>query len=251
MNTSAFKLINRTESAQLCERLQREAAQWGAEWLSRELPSPRVSAMPLATAELANEGKWTVYRDRAEGAAVAVTSHETSLRLRLSGTMDIKSADDATLHQLEVRAIAALLGALTRANSTGSMPEQGDYQRRGSGYVLLHCVFDDALSLHVLLWPQTVNAWLESISRAAPVRSPGLASRRDALGERTVTLEVLAGAAEISFDELRALSAGAVIKLDRTLDQPFDIQLDGGERIGAGHLGLHGRARAVQIIKTN
>jgi flagellar motor switch protein FliM len=61
----------------------------------------------------------------------------------------------------------------------------------------------------------------------------------------------MAGEAELVLDELRGLSEGVVIKLDRRLDQPLSVRLTGDGVVCTGHLGSNGSQRAVQVIAKN
>jgi len=67
-----------------------------------------------------------------------------------------------------------------------------------------------------------------------PVLSPGSGARTPALGERLdlvghvkVKLSIALGGAEISIDKLFSLTPDDVITLDRSVDAPVDIILNG------------------------
>jgi flagellar motor switch protein FliN/FliY len=55
--------------------------------------------------------------------------------------------------------------------------------------------------------------------------STSLGDRLDLVGHVTVTLTVSLGSAQLSVEELFALSNGAVIALDREVDAPVDVRI--------------------------
>ena len=81
---------------------------------------------------------------------------------------------------------------------------------------------------------------LEPHSAGAPLLPPRLAPFA---GVKT-TVNVVAGRAEASVGELLALKEGAVLSLDRAVDAPFDVVLDGtvlarGQLVAVGeHFGV-------------
>ena len=63
-----------------------------------------------------------------------------------------------------------------------------------------------------------------------------------------VTLEVRLGEASLTVAELFALRAGALLKLDRQVDEPVDILLN-GKLIAAGQLAVMGDHLGVRITE--
>lgn len=252
MGTKPFKLINRTESQHLCERLRHDTEQWANDWLSGDVGDVRVTAKPNATLK---GYRWTVHTGPENiGAAVGVVAKDDSLVRRLAalGDSDDTKTVETLLREIETSAIDALLGSLIDSadNKAADIPRSDEYLAPGNGYFFARCEFGDTLELSVLLWPGTVRAWLEKeLPRTA--RRLGTVSRLNALDTQTVTMEIIAGEAELALDELRGLSAGVVIKLDRRLDQPLPVRLTGDGIVCVGHLGSNGEQRAVQVATKN
>lgn len=63
-----------------------------------------------------------------------------------------------------------------------------------------------------------------------------------------VALEVKIGAAAVSVAELFALKAGSVLALDRDVEEPVEIFLN-GRRVAAGHLAVAGDKLGVRITE--
>lgn len=76
----------------------------------------------------------------------------------------------------------------------------------------------------------------------------GLAPNLDMLKHVEVTLEVKVGAATLSVAELFALKAGNVLELDRDVEEPVDILLN-GKRVAVGHLAVAGDKLGVRITE--
>ena len=96
----------------------------------------------------------------------------------------------------------------------------------------------------VLVWLAVPAAVLAPATRASLM--PPRPSERaptpiaEALSERTVRLEVVLGTARLGLAELRGLSAGDVLLLDRPLAEPASLQLAPGGRVAA-------RAHLVEV----
>jgi flagellar motor switch/type III secretory pathway protein FliN len=200
--------------------------------------------------------RWTARAaSDALGAAVGALAKDDALLRRLAAftdTEDTKAAE-SMLREIETSAVGALLQPLAESKDgkSADIPRPEEYSAPGSGYFFARCQIGDTLELGVLLWPGTVRRWLEK-DAPKPARMPGnTVSRSSALDTQTVSVEIVAGEAELVLEELRGLSEGVVIKLDRRLDQPLSVRLVGDGVVCAGHLGSNGSRRAVQVIAKN
>ena len=85
---------------------------------------------------------------------------------------------------------------------------------------------------------------LPELHRHAGPDAPLLPSRLDLFAGVKASVSVLAGTASASVGELLSLKEGAVLQLDREVDAPFDVVLDGrvlarGQLVAVGeHFGL-------------
>lgn len=68
---------------------------------------------------------------------------------------------------------------------------------------------------------------LPVLSPGASVGAPPLGERLDLVGHVKVKLSIALGSAEISIDKLFSLTPNDVITLDRSVDAPVDIILNG------------------------
>lgn len=254
MGTMPFKLINRTESQQLSERLQREVSRWAAEWLC-DVGHVQATVVVEIADEALQGMRWHVRRrEGGVGVAVGIVA-DASLLDRLLGVADMVSdgAADSVARHLEDAATNSLLATLIGNvdGERGELPSLDEMRVKGSSYLLACCRIDDTFELRLILWPQTVRTWLGQPTPHSVDRGQIAASRLDALDVQTVAVEVVAGEVEIAFDEFRALCEGVVIKLDRGLDQPLQVRLIGDGVLCAGHLGFNGERRAVQVSTTS
>jgi flagellar motor switch/type III secretory pathway protein FliN len=249
VGTVSFKLINRSESQRLCDRAASQLQRWSQEWLSGELGAPHVTTQSEVSSD---EVRWVARAATdGRGAAIGLPSIE-SLQQRLTASLEFfKPTHSPLFRELEEAAILSLGHSLVGTEGeVVTFPSTQDIQAPGSGYVLLRCGFEDDFALHLLLWPKTVEEWL--VDGGVQTRRPRVSvSRMEALDSQTVRLEVLAGEAEIAFEEFRSLCEGVVIKLDRQLSQPMQLRLVGDGVVCAGHLGVSEDRRAVQIVTSD
>lgn len=89
-----------------------------------------------------------------------------------------------------------------------------------------------------------INVWVpksflavDSEELLQPDGAPQPISRHQALAERSVSLYVTLGEAEITIEELGNLKVGDVIGLDKSLDEPLSMERSGTETKFTGYLG--------------
>ncbi len=75
----------------------------------------------------------------------------------------------------------------------------------------------------------------------------GLSSLAKALHSEWVTVEAIAGEAELTIEELRSLSVGDVLKLDHRINQPLQLCVRGGGAVCGGRLGTSKGHTAIQL----
>jgi flagellar motor switch/type III secretory pathway protein FliN len=250
MSTRSFKLVNRSESQRICDRLSVHVTHWSEQWLSGTSAAPDV--LPQKDGGSFDRHAWTV-RCNADGAgaAIGLPMNDSSIRQRLSGVSGL-NMDDAVFTELEREAVSSLLTSLHTAdeNDIDRMPSSEAFDAPGSGYVLCLCRLRDVADFYVLLWPATVQAWLSDVTAKTSAKRVSV-SRMDALDAQTVKIDVVAGEAEVAFEDFQSLSEGVVIKLDRRLDQPLLIRLVGDGVVCSGHLGFNEERRAIQVVSTD
>ena len=86
------------------------------------------------------------------------------------------------------------------------------------------------------------------LSDIEPVGTVSLAPNLDMLKHVSVSLEVKIGQASVSVAELFKLHAGSVLVLDRDVDEPVEILLN-GKTVAAGYLAVSGDQLGVRITE--
>jgi flagellar motor switch/type III secretory pathway protein FliN len=112
--------------------------------------------------------------------------------------------------------------------------------------VAVTCGFEGVLAIHLRVETATIEACLGASTLPSP---RGLAGGRlsDALRAERVTLEAVLGEAELSAAELMSVRVGDVLKLNRALHEPLELQVRGGGVVCGARLGLHGGRTALQL----
>jgi flagellar motor switch protein FliN len=82
----------------------------------------------------------------------------------------------------------------------------------------------------------------------SPVGRPVLPANLQLLKHVEVKLEVKIGQVSLTVEELFALRAGSQLKLDRLVDEPVDILLN-GQVIAAGQLAVMGEHLGVRVTE--
>lgn len=78
-----------------------------------------------------------------------------------------------------------------------------------------------------------------------------LVSRASSVGNYVTRLEVTAGKAELTLQDIALLEVGDVIPLDTTVQAPFFVRTAEGVSIATAHLGLYGTHKAIKFIDDN
>lgn len=90
---------------------------------------------------------------------------------------------------------------------------------------------------------------LEPLPEGKPDGKPVLSSVLPFLGSVKVRLSVRVGGAEVSVSELLKLERGAVLSLDKGVDEPLDVLIDGFV-VARGTLVAVGEQFGVRITET-
>jgi flagellar motor switch protein FliN/FliY len=86
------------------------------------------------------------------------------------------------------------------------------------------------------------------LTEVEPLGSVALLPNLDMLKHVNVTLEVKIGQAVLSVAELFQLKSGSVLVLDREVEEPVDILLN-GKPIAAGYLAVSGEHLGVRVTE--
>jgi flagellar motor switch/type III secretory pathway protein FliN len=121
-----------------------------------------------------------------------------------------------------------------------------DWSREARAWILNVRALGNGRSFTVLL----SAARIEALAPARNVAPPdSMASRREAIGENTVSLRAVVGEASMSVNELADLALDDVLVLDQRLGEPVTlVSPASGTAVTAGNLGRSGARRAVKIV---
>lgn len=257
MNARRFRLYGDSEIARITQGLQSAVDGWAEEWLVSVRPQVQVDRNSYAVTDPAWQWRATDTTDvSANGIAVGCQANWIrAVKLLLTGIPDggdpaggiAPGVGDALLTAL-IDTVAGVSGRVaTPSSRLVPMPVlDADLSRPGSGCLGAEVVLTAGATLRLVLWPELLERWLGDMPAGLPHDLP-LVPVQQGLEVQSVTLEVIAGSAELSLTELQSLAAGDVIRLDRRLADPLAVLFDGEQQVAAGHLGaLQGR-RSVQL----
>ena len=88
----------------------------------------------------------------------------------------------------------------------------------------------------------------QELTEAVEPHTAGMVPNLDILKHVEVTLEVRIGEATLSVAELFSLKAGSVLTLNRDIDEPVEVLLN-GKIVAAGHLAVSGERLGVRITE--
>lgn len=131
-------------------------------------------------------------------------------------------------------AIETALGIVGDRPATNAIPADA------SGGVALISDQSGARVLHLAISSRALIPFCKRSLAPAPRARRPLKDLASALSPTEVVVEASLGRAEVSLDDLRSISPGDVIVLDRALDQPVEIHIKGA----GGHVA---QARLIEI----
>lgn len=210
---------------------------WSGRWLARR--RLRVSALEIVggAAKVENQG-WLVFRAGvavACGAAAASRLTNWALDLR-SDLLEPTAADQELLAAFRGRMLDDLLQtietALDVAGSRRPAPDSVKDPFGPTGGVLAALSDDRGSALLQLAIP--LRMVMPLCQAALPARSRNtapLSSLREAMNAETVKVEATLGAAEIPLQELRRLTTGDIIVLDRRIGDLIDLSVCESEEV--------------------
>lgn len=251
MSVKDFWLVNEGERRELSAGIESAFSRWHEEW-SATMPGTW-HVQSADTAVVAKEAyRWLV----------AVAENELLVALGIPSNWglesvfvgaevrDTKSTDIA--HELEAAALRALLQVLLEELKINGVVEPAfrEHIDISSGET---SIFNACCSIAVGATPIMVKFYSPAMSMSLPRSSrpaksdTALTTVRRALESHSVCIEVIVGEAELMLQEIRSLTAGDVIPLDRCIDDPLKIVFSGDGAVGAGYLGISDDRKAVQL----
>lgn len=256
MGIRAHKIINRSERALIERRLLEGLREWGERYAIVPLaPTCRIrpaeekaddSVPPVATwwrceqsgvqvLALGLPGDWpaTLCRLLLPASVLEGGAHPVSSLLRSLGVELLQELGET------------LLDALREAKPTARRQWREEPPATPPS-VAVTCELAGVLTVQLRLETATIEACLGANTPPLP-RSLPKGRLSDALRGERVTLEAVLGKAELSAAELMSVRVGDVLKLNRALHEPLELQVRGGGVVCGARLGLHVGRTALQL----
>ena len=254
MAVRSFFMINRSDREFLTERVRSAIMRWQQEWCADDTQAVEAACHESDPSGFPSNVEWhrgTWDRDMAVSVALADSE---ALMPALIGPLHEAKQESAAATELHETALRALMTALFNESGTsvGNRPARWDTAAPGSeiwdgnsGFVVLRWRRQNT-DVFIVLHPSLTGAYLRKNSMSAARARGDLLPVRNALMSEKVVVEVCAGEAQLMLPELATLTVGDVIALDRRLDEPAVVTLQGGG-FCAGYLGLRGDRKAIQL----
>ena len=259
-----YCLYTEAELDALGTRVDQVLAAWAREWLAGFTCAIDVCT-PLTDLAIGNDDERWVIANRGDGPLMlAVRSAPTWVQdagMLLTGlSSDTTGGNVAS--SISQRLAETLLHSFSAALLSGTgpsidpasvswgdrLPALQEISWPGSGWIMLSCQPGPAGSLLFLLSPDLAAAFI-GIERQRHKSEPtGTVPIRRAIEQNSVTLDVIAGDAELTLSDLQTLQVGDVVRLDRKLHELLRIGVVDGESVCSGHLGAAKGSKAVQLL---
>lgn len=121
----------------------------------------------------------------------------------------------------------------------------------GSGFLSFACSFEDSSAeIQIVGWPAWVASFGYSPSQINRKSEP-LVPVANALGSESVLVSAIVGEAELPIGEFARLAVGDVLVVERLLEEPLAVQIDGGDVFAGGHLCAVDGMKAIELLPSN
>ena len=125
---------------------------------------------------------------------------------------------------------------------------QESMEARGSGFLGFGCQFEESTAeIQIIGWPEWVAALRDSSGHRGSASMP-VTPVENALGSESVLVSAIIGEAELPISEFARLAIGDVLVVDRRLQEPLTVHVEGGEVFAGGHLCAAQGSRAIELL---
>lgn len=220
-------------------------AEWSRTWFARARPAPLVAA-----AEAAPDADW---RGRSEGIAFAA---DAAARLRLAGLMldtdpvaeGLRPADRDLIERLCDAALGDLGKRLARGFGLAEAPAWTPQAAPGAGGLTLAVGSEERPLFHLYV-SDGLLAGLIKRACTVPDRPPRLSPLAVPLAAQPVGLSAALGRCSLTLAELAGLGEGDVLVLDRPLDRPLELVVEGAKRTSRCTLDQEGERLRLRLLE--
>jgi len=249
-----YFVLNRSDRAQLNERLRAALARWQGDWCASVDVGVEDRDDKGEASVIVWQTGWLDHADMAVAVGIAEAPAADALLTALLGRAAVdaerRNAIAAELRQAALRAFVTALFQAAGVDLRGralrwdtSAPPSREAAR---GFATARCRVR-AMDVTVVFYPRLTHGIVRAGAASGARNRTGLQPRRAALAAERIVVDVCVGEAELALPELATLAVGDVLCLDRSLEQPALVKLRGGAPLCTGHLGLTGEHKAVQL----
>ncbi|MGY1490767.1 FliM/FliN family flagellar motor switch protein [Methylobacillus pratensis] len=251
-----FRLIAASGRAAVEETLETVFSEWSKAWLGEDA---RLSYDVDSASTIEPGDGWLIVGNAPESwvawnLAESRGRELVSAMLKQSGGLSSKPSPLTSAVQQE-----AVLDLFRRIQPLSSHELAQQYQgeksqlRTGYGSGVVHLQISGTLGQQELLIGGAVAAALGAFKLTRPSRTQALVQRGQTLGRYVAHLEVLAGQAEITVQDLSGIEVGDVIRLSAKSTEALLVRsLTGGngkQAVAKAYLGLQGGHKAIQFLE--
>lgn len=261
MAVSEYRLLNRTDRRAVADALRVVVRRWQDEWWPGD-GGVEIDARAYPDTLVPAAYRWFGAIVHETGAYVGIAEGATNaFACALAGhpTIAAEATGGSTASDLVRASVEALVIGILRGNGRGDDPRGIRWERSGpapgegahtQGWIVARCKLDNT-EFVLVLNPAAGRNYLAPALKRRNRQLGDIFPLRTALAQKPVVLRVYAGAAELSLPELGMLSAGDVIRLDRRVAVPLEVDIGAGATLCGAYLGLVDGRKAVQLTVLN
>lgn len=251
-----FRLISEVSKRQISEAFLHVCQEWAEKWF---LEKPAFDAEITSSHEnLSISGEqWMIFSSsldvwfawKIDGAAT-----REWLGLIFGSPLGVSIKSTPLMQDMLQECVTSLAQELAAAIGDSNFVQQqlntpikkGLRTGYGSGAIVVE-LFGGAQRQVIALGGGVIERWMKSSEQVQPDVKL-LESRRSAVGTLKTALEVVAGHAELTLNDIVGLEVGDVIQIDTKLGEAFEIRAE-GLHVATARLGVRGNQKAIQLIE--
>lgn len=249
-----FRLISESSKRQISEAFLHTCQEWAEKWF---LEKPAFHAEITSSHEnlsISSE-QWMIFSSssdvwfawKIDGAAT-----REWLGLIFGSPLGVSIKSTPLMQDMLEECVTSLAQELAAAIGDSNLNQQqlntpikkGLRTGYGSGAIVVE-LFGGAQRQVIALGGGVIERWVKSPEQP-DVKL--LESRRSAVGTLKTALEVVAGHAELTLNDIVGLEVGDVIQIDTKLGEAFEIRAE-GLHVATARLGVRGNQKAIQFIE--
>ena len=258
-----YKLINQSEVSILTSTLSSICSEWTNDWLIE--PNQLICEEIIINEALERctnlHGEKSGYRiSNAGNEWIEIYPNavfNNAIVIAMAGGDAISSTEDITslTEELIKTALLGLSKRILRSDDIkepdGSLviaqakPDAINWQK-GVGTALAVLQLGDG-EAYLLISPKVINRFCHDVALATQESRP-LCTITQAIRRQTVGIQAWLGNAQLEIADLKVLSVGDIIRIDKKLNEPMELVNVDGQHLGVGYLGQSNGNKVIQLI---